>query len=270
MRCRRIEGVAVVALLVLSAAGARADGLADLQAALGRLQGLTPVKATLDVQSLERHGEGKDVDERVGQASIAIEDSARGLQVTYSRDLVARMDAESRQKGRDPKARTPTLWALGRLDSSDIDPMVSAVSTISRWIDEAVFTGEKPEAWQGRPSRLLHFTLPVTRVPESQRKYVKDYDATLDIWIGADGAPLASALRTVVKGRAFVVVSFEAHDESDATYGVVGDRLVTLRRETRNTSTGAGERSEQRVVKSLQLAPGATGLPAAPPARQNE
>jgi hypothetical protein len=243
------------ALLALCAAGARADGLAELKAALVRLQAQAPVKATLDVQSLERHGEGKDVDERVGQASVTVEDSARGLQVTYSRELVARMDVESRQKGRDPQAKTPTLWALGRLDSSDIDPMVSAVSTISRWVDESVFEGERIEPWQGRPARRLSFKIPVTKLPDAQRKYVKDFDGTLEIWIAADGTPLASASRAIVKGRAFVVVSFEAHDESDATYGVVGDRLLTLRRETRTTSAGAGERSELRVVRTLQLAP---------------
>ncbi len=250
--CRRLLATAA-ALLALCAAGAHADGLAELKAALGRLQAQTPVKATLEVQSLERHGEGKDVDERAGEASVTVEDGARGLQVTYSRDLVAHMDAESRQKGRDPKAKSPTLLALGRLDSSDIDPMVSAVATLSRWVEQSVFTGERVEAWQGRPARRLSFTVPVTTLQEAQRKYVKDYDGTLEIWIAADGTPLASASRTVVKGRAFVVVSFETHDESDASYGLLGDRLLTLRRETRTTTTGAGDRSEQRVVRTLQL-----------------
>ena len=55
---------------------------------------------------------------RQGQASVALEDGARGLQVTYARDMLTRLDAESRQLARDPKAKTPTTWALARLDSA--------------------------------------------------------------------------------------------------------------------------------------------------------
>jgi hypothetical protein len=243
------------AILAMSVSAARADGLADLRAALAGLQAQTPVKATLDVKSLERHGEGKDVDEKIGQASVTLEDGARGLQVTYAKETLARMDVESRQKGRDPKAKTPTLWALGRLDSSDFDPMVSAVATISRWVDESTFVGERVDAWQGKPARVLSFTISMAKLPDQQRKYVKDFDGTLDIWIAADGAPLATASRMIVKGRAFVVVSFDMRDESDATYGVVGDRLLTLHRETHTTNRSGGEVSEVRVVRTLQPQP---------------
>jgi len=64
---------AVAAATLLCAAPARADGLADLRAALGRLQAQTPVKATLDVRTVARHGEGKELDERIGQASVSRE-----------------------------------------------------------------------------------------------------------------------------------------------------------------------------------------------------
>jgi hypothetical protein len=243
---------AVAAATLLCAAPARADGLADLRAALGRLQAQTPVKATLDVRTVARHGEGKELDERIGQASVLLEDGARGLQVTYSRDTLARMDAEARQRGRDPKAKTPTVWALAELDSNALVPMTSAVTALAKALDESVFKAERPEPWGGKPARLLTFTIPLERLSEQQRKYVKQFDGELDVWIGADGTPLASTSRVSVKGRAFVVISFEAHDDEDSTYGVVGDRLLTLRRETHNVSSGAGERGEERVVRTLQ------------------
>ena len=237
---------------LLAASAARADGLADLKAALARLQAQTPLKATLDVKTTERRGEGADAIEKQGQASVGLEDGARGLQVTYAKDTLARMDAESRQLVHDAKARTPTVWALARLDSSEMMLMASAAPALERNLDESVFRSEKADTWGGKPARLLTFTIPVTKLPEQQRKYVKEFDGTLSIWIGADGTPLASEMRATVKGRAFVVVSFEALDESSSTYAVVGDRLLTLRSETHVASSGAGERGEQRLVKTLQ------------------
>ena len=237
---------------LVAAPAARADGLSDLKAALARLQAQTPLKATLDVKTTEKHGDGADAVEKQGQASIGLEDSARGLQVLYAKDTLARMDAESRALVRDPKAKTPTVWAIGKLDSGEVLPMASAAPGLSRSLDEAVFKAEKADSWSGRPARLLTFTVPVSKVPEQQRKYIKEFDSTLSIWIGADGTPLASATVTNVKGRAFVVVSFEALDENNSTYGVVGDRLMTLRSENHSSSSGAGERGEQRLVKTLQ------------------
>lgn len=243
-----------MALIVfaLAAPAARADGLSDLKAALARLQAQTPLKATLDVKSTEKRGEGADAVEKQGQGSVGLEDGARGLQVLYAKDTLARMDAESRLLTHDPKAKTPTVWAVGKLDSGDVLPMASAAPGLARSLEEAVFKTEKADTWGGKPARLLTFTVPVSAVPEQQRKYVKQFDATLSIWIGADGTPLASAAVTNVKGRAFVVVSFEALDESNCTYGVAGDRLMTLRSENHSSSSGAGERGEQRVVKTLQ------------------
>ncbi len=242
---------AIALAAVLAAPGARADGLSDLKAALGRLQAQTPLKATLEVKTTERTGEGADALEKQGQASVQLEDGARGLEVLYGKDTLARLDAESRQLARDPRSKTPATWALGKLDSAEIVPMTSAVTALTRTLEEDTFKTEKPDTWNGRPARLLTFSVPLSKLPEQQRKYVKEFDATVSIWIGADGTPLASGVHTTVKGRAFVVVSFEAVDDRSSTYGVVGDRLLTLRSETHATSSGAGEHGEERVVKTL-------------------
>ena len=246
-----VRSLTLVAALA-AAPLAHADGLADLKAALARLQAQTPLKATLEIHTTERQGDGADAIEKLGQASVGLEDGARGLQVLYAKDTLARMDAESRQLARDPKAKTPTVWALGKLDSGDIVPMASATASLLRGLDENVFKAEKPDTWNGKPARLLTFSVPIEKLPEQQRKYVKEFDAVVSIWIGADGTPLASATHTTVRGRAFVVVSFEAVSEDSHTYAVAGDRLVTLRSEEHTSSKGAGESGEERVVKTLQ------------------
>jgi len=238
--------------LLMATCAARADGLADLRAALARLQAQAPLKATLEVKTMERRGEGADASEKAGQASVTLDDGARGLQILYAKDTLARMDAESRQLVRDPKAKTPTVWALAKLDPTEVVTMASAAQALSRNLDEATFKSEKADAWSGKPARLLAFTLPITKLPEAQRKYVKDFDATLAVWIGADGTPLATEVHATIKGRAFVVVSFEATDDTSTAYGVISDRLVTLRSDNHTSSSGAGERGEQRIVMTLQ------------------
>ena len=252
MRRPTFASALTLAAALLAPSFARADGLADLKAALARLQAQTPLKATLDVKTTEKEGEGADAVQKQGEASIALEDGPRGLQVLYAKELLARMEAESRQLVRDPKAKTPTVWALGKLDSSEVLRMSSAANALGRRLDESVFKSEKADTFGGKPARLLTFTLPLSKLSEQQRKYVKEFDSTLSVWIAADGTPLGSATNTTVKGRAFVVVSFEAVDEDNLTYGVAGDRLVTLRSESHSVSSGAGEHGEQRVVKTLQ------------------
>ena len=252
MRRPTFASALTLAAALLAPSFARADGLADLKAALARLQAQTPLKATLEVKTTEKEGEGADAVQKQGEASIALEDGPRGLQVRYAKELLARMEAESRQLVRDPKAKTPTVWALGKLDSSEVLRMSSAANALGRRLDESVFKSEKADTFGGKPARLLTFTLPLSKLSEQQRKYVKEFDSTLSVWIAADGTPLGSATNTTVKGRAFVVVSFEAVDEENLTYGVAGDRLVTLRSESHSVSSGAGEHGEQRVVKTLQ------------------
>ena len=132
-------------LAALAAApAARADGLSDLKAALARLQAQTPLKATLDVKTAEKRGEGADAVEKLGQASLGLEDSTRGLQVLYAKDTLARMDAESRAAGARPEGEDAHGLGAGQLDSADVMPMASAAPALSRSLDEASSRPRRP------------------------------------------------------------------------------------------------------------------------------
>jgi len=246
-------GPLLAAALVAASGAARADAQADLRAALARLAGAAPVKATLDVSSTKRQGEGKDAVERAGRATIQIEDGPRGLQVRYGSDILERLDAEGRATAKDPEAATPTINALKELDATDILPLIAAARALVRQIDRATFKAERAEAWRGRPARVVTFAMPMESLTREQKKYVKKFEGTLEVWIAADGTPLASAQHVSVSGRALVVIGFEAKDDLERTYAVSGDRLVVVRDERHNVSSGAGEQGEERVVKSLAL-----------------
>jgi hypothetical protein len=239
--------------LLLATGAARADAQADLRGALARLAGDVPVKATLEISSTKRHGEGKEAVERTGRAAIQVEDGPRGLQLRYGADTLSRLDAEARAKGKDPDATTPTIDALKEVDATDVLPLVAAARALVRQIDGATFKGERPEAWRGQAARVVSFAIPMETLSKEQKKYVKKFDGTLDVWIAADGTPLASAQHVNVSGRALVVIGFEAKDDLQRTYAVAGDRLVVVRDERHSVSSGAGEQGDDRVLKTLAL-----------------
>ncbi|MFZ6873602.1 hypothetical protein ACO0LF_16210 [Undibacterium sp. Di27W] len=233
---------------------AQADGLADLKAALLRLPGQTPVKAVVDAKTWSRQGEGKELEEQNGQASISLEDSPRGLQILYSKDLLTRLETEERAKEKDPKAKTPTIAAIREVNSSELRPMVSAVGNLSRVLEKAIFKSEKADAsYNGKTVRLLSFEIPIEKLTEKERKYVKKFEGSLEVWIATDGTPLASHMHQTISGRAFVVISFESKYEEDLVYGLSGDRLVITKKESKNIGSGAGEKGEMRIVKTLQV-----------------
>ncbi|MFA9216111.1 MAG: hypothetical protein ACEQSK_03300 [Sphingomonadaceae bacterium] len=249
----RLRYTLLLTLLAVGSHAAHADGQSDLKSALQRLQAVTPLKATLDTRTLHRNGEGKDVIETSGHASVAIEDSARGLQLSYGTEMLARMDAEALALARNPNAKAPTLTAAREFSPNELRPMIAAAGTLARTLERAVFKAEKADTYQGKPARLLSYEIGVETLSERERKYVKDFDGRLSVWIAADGTPLASRITQNAHGRAFVVVSFDAKADEQNVYGVAGERLVTLRQEINNSSGGMGERGEQKVIKTLQL-----------------
>ncbi len=240
-------------LLSLFCHVAQADGLADLKGALARLQGHAPLKAMLEAKTWSRQGEGKELEENQGQASIVVEDGPGGLQVLYGKDMLARLETEEFAKEKDHKAKTPTLSALKEFNTGELRPMISAAGSLSRAMEKAVYKSEKTESYKGKPARLLNFDLPIDRLTEKERKYLKKFESSLDIWIAADGTPLASRTRQNLTGRAFVVINFESKNEDESTYSLVGDRLLTVRKESKKSGSGAGEKGESKTTKTLQL-----------------
>jgi hypothetical protein len=82
---------------------------------------------------------------------------------------------------------------------------------------------------------------------------MKKFEGSIDVWIDADGTPLASKAKQFIAARAFLVVSFETKNEEDWVYGVVGDRLVALKNEIKNSGSGMGEKGESKITKTIQV-----------------
>ena len=249
---RRLAGLLYAALLS-SVLPAQANGFADLQAALARQQSLVPVKGSFRIETWTRQGEGKDGSEEQGQAVLNFEDGNQGLRLQFSRDTLQRVEQEERTSEKDGKAPTPALTGLRALELADLRRMLAPVAALQSALEEATPKTEVAELWNGQPARRLTYEFGLGRLKESDRKYVNKVDGKLELWIAADGTPLASRSQTVISGRAFVVVSFDATSHEEQLFQLVQGRLVTVRRENRHQSAGAGERAENRTVRTIQL-----------------
>ena len=250
---RRASLVLAAGALTLAAGAARADGLADMKAALARAGGTAPFKALVETRTWRKLGDGAQAEEERGAASIAVDDGARGLSVVTGKEVLARVEAELRARSKNPDSKTPTLLALDELGPRDLVELTSAAAGLARTIERGQFKGERADTYQGKGARVLTFDMPISSLSTRDRKYAKKFVSVLDVWIGADGMPLASRLRQAMSGRAFVVVSFESEQEDERVYSLVGDRLLAVRRETRGSAAGAGEKDQRKVVTNLNI-----------------
>jgi hypothetical protein len=65
--------------------------------------------------------------------------------------------------------------------------------------------------------------------------------------------PIATDRRVLLKGRIFLIISFEIEQKERLRFGRSGDRLVVLRQESDFRSAGAGERRDRLAVTTLSL-----------------
>ena len=232
---------------------AYADGLSDMKAALLRLQGETPINAEVEAKTWNRQGSGKNTEEHDGLISVTVEDNQHGFSVLLSKDLLTKLEAEERAKEKDKKARTPTLAALRAASVTSLRPLVSAANSITSMIEGTVFKAERMDSFDGKPVRMLSFEYGIDSLPELGRKYVKRVSGSLDIWVAADGTPLASRNVLDLHGRAFLVATFDTKNSDEKVYNVIGDRLVIVKHETTDSSTAMGHKGENRGSSTVKV-----------------
>ena len=229
----------------------RADGLSDLRTALQNLRGGGPVKATLECDVWRRTTEGKKPVISQGKATAQVEDGPQGLRITWSRSLLQQAAQESAAQAQQPDRPAPTRTALRGVDVVDLAEDLDHAGALLRDLDQAQLLAEKDEPWQGRPAHLLILKLS-PRIPESQRKYLKELKVDARVWVGADGLPLAYTSAVSFQGSRFFI-HFEGASSQERQFARVGGRLVAVRTTREEQSTGLGMSSQSRRVTILTL-----------------
>jgi hypothetical protein len=235
--------------VMFAAAIARADGLADLRAALARMPAQSPIRAAV---TLERHQQDDEhPSPEHGKATVDAEAGAEGLRVVYANDVVARAQAEARAQEADPEKTTPTASALRDVRALDLVAVLDAGSALARLLTNATLQKDTRVAVGGRPARQLTFAVK-PKFSKADAKHIKSAESTLVVTTDAENVPLSAELHGSVKAK-FLLMTFEQKTHETWTFGRAGDRLVAVQHREEQSGSGFGQNFSQWTATTLTL-----------------
>ncbi|AQT60671.1 hypothetical protein [Cellvibrio sp. PSBB023] len=243
-----------IALAAPETATVESIGVSDLRRALQQLRGTQTIALDVQFKLFGRSGDDKDLQEREGLLQLRLEDSPEGLRMFYSPALIAQLSAEEMAKTVDEDVKNSALNAIGQFDYWEWRELMYPVAQLELMLARYRFLGESPSSYEGRPARLLRFSLPREKIDKRYRKYVKKYRNRLQLWIDEQGVPLASELTEAGSGRVFIVIGFRFQNAVQMEYQRIGDRLITRRREVNDESEGATMQSERHFISLVSVA----------------
>jgi hypothetical protein len=255
MRRRRTVRSVLLTLLLATGVGlpARAapDPLADLRAALGRLNGREPIRAAVEVQLFTQTKEDGKPRPEQGKGTIRVEDGPEGLRVSYPRAALERVAEEERVHRVDPEKTTPTAAVLRELDANELAEVLSFAGPLATRLTHATVVDEHPDGTAGRPARLLVLKLSPT-LTQAERKHVKESALSLKLWLGPDGVPFAA--ESILKVKAgFLLLTFNTETKERWDLARVGNRLVVTRHHQETSGAGLGQEFERKVTEVVSV-----------------
>ena len=228
-----------------------ADAPAELKARLTQLQGHEAVKGQLDRQVWQQDKDGKDPAKVVsGSIQVYLEDGPLGIQMQVSQALLAQARKEQEAAIKDPEKESGTSKGLKGMNPVDLADGLSAAQGILRDLAQSTFLEEKADSFEGQPARLLLFK-PEPKLNAQAKKAVKSMEASLKVWIAADGTPLAMEEQVAFKASRFFI-SFEGTTKTSQRFRRIGNRLVVLLKTEESSNSGLGNVSQRKVVTTFQ------------------
>ncbi len=225
-----------------------ADGLTDFRSALTQLKSSDPIALNTQFKLFGRSGEHDELIEREGLINVRLEDGDGGLRATYSPELIAQLHAEELAKIDDENVKNSALNAVGQFQYWEWREILYPAAQMELVLGRYQFVSEKMDTLNGQSARLLTFSMPKEKIDKSFRKYVKKYKNHFLVWIDANGVPLASKLTEKGSGRVFIVIGFHFKNEIHTEYRQHNGRLIAVKREVKDESSGATMRSQRHFI----------------------
>jgi hypothetical protein len=239
-------------LFILSST-VKADGLADFRSALQRLQPTDPIVVNAQFKLFGRSGENDELIEREGLINLRLEDGVDGLHAVYSPELIAQLHAEELAKIADENVKNSALNAVGQFEYWEWRELLYPAAQLELVLGRYHFAGEKQAVLNGRQTRQLTFRMPKEKIEKEFRKYVKKYKNHLQVWIDEQGVPIASQLTEKGSGRIFIVIGFTFQNSIHTEYQQHGGRLLAVKREVKDESSGATMQSQRHFISTLDI-----------------
>ena len=237
--------------LMLASPWAVADGLADFRSALKQLQSRDPIAVNAQFKVFGRSGEHDELVERKGVIKLRLEDGADGLRAVYAPELIAQLHAEELAKIEDENVKNSALNAVGQFEYWEWRELLYPAAQMELMLGRYNFLSEKMDTRNGRPTRLLTFSMPMGKIDKEFRKYVKKYNNHLQVWIDDKGVPIASQLTENGSGRIFIVIGFTFKNAIYTEYQQQGARLIAVKREVKDESSGATMQSQRHFIATV-------------------
>lgn len=253
MLLSRLTRILLATILLSLSCITRADGLSDLKNALSRFDDQTPFNAQIHADINTTNAEGNDKVHKEGAIDFQIQQNQNGLRILYGNSLLQQIDNETREKKKNPTAKTPATEAINRFNYSKLSALLYPVRDLEQDLNKAIFNSEEPTTFQGKPARLLHLTIPLKNLTAEESKNLKHFKTDLKIWIDENGIPLASHSKGKASGRAMLVIGFEFHFDVHKTYGTIGTRLLTTKLDDSSGGSGAGFSGDETVNATLNV-----------------
>ncbi|HSC67051.1 MAG TPA: hypothetical protein VLC79_05150 [Cellvibrio sp.] len=241
----------IFVVCALASLSSHADGLADFRSALKQLQSTTPIVADTQFKLFGRSGERDELIEREGLINMRLEDGPAGLRAIYSPQLVAQLHAEELAKLEDENVKNSALNAVGQFEYWEWRELLYPAAQLELMLGRYSFVSEKVDAYNGRPARLLTFSMPMEKIDKEFRKYVKKYRNHLQLWIDDKGVPIASQLTEKGSGRIFIVIGFSFKNSIHTEYQQHNGRLLAVKREVKDESSGATMQSQRHFIATI-------------------
>lgn len=237
-------------ILFVAALPLHADGLADMRAALAKLSGRDPIRATYEVQRVIDNKGKFSNDKFSGRASVEVEGDANGVRVQYARPLLEQMEREKNARAQEPKKPTPTVSAIAQMGALEVSEAIDYAPSLLQILDDAKVLEDRGGTWSGKPSRIVVLRLSDKRDTDIGKMTMLENKLTL--WLGDDHVPLAAEL---VRNAKFSFLIFKAEWKTNRSwhFARAGDRLVRTRDEEREAGSGLGQKGNTTTIATLRV-----------------
>lgn len=251
MRLNVETRLAAAGVLLFAALPLHADALTDVRSALGRFGGRGAIRATYEVHRIEK-SEGKlGNGNENGKVSVEVEGDANGFRVIFPRPLLDAVEREQLAEKRNAKSTTPTVSALREVDPVAAANSVDFAPELLRVLDGAKVVEEKSGAWNGKPARVVTFGLTYSVDDDGPGK-VTVAQNKLTLWLDASNVPLGGELHFQAK-FSFLIFKGESKQQKKWQFAGVGDRLVRVRQEAQQNTSGMGQKQDEQTVATVRV-----------------
>jgi hypothetical protein len=240
-----------ILLLLSIAAPMHADTLADVKAALARLNARAPIRATWSHESSDstsgKYANGKSS----GHVAVEAVQDAGTFRVEIPRALLDKAADEARANS--GSWTSDTRNSLSGISPMDISEGLDFADPFTGMLNTGTLREEKRLMWNGVPARLLVLDL---KEPKHDHEIsigkVSYPENRLSVWIGADNIPLAAEhVRKTTAG--FLMFHGDSTTKRSWQFTRRDDHFIVARYEDWTSFSGLGQKGEGHTIVTVAI-----------------